>query len=62
MTKIYVKEVTSCDECPHKQIQSYNTYKCRIGTDRKLLPKNTGVIPKWCSLEEVNNENNTSNR
>lgn len=52
-TKVYIKEIISCSDCPHKR-DGTNVYWCfldNMSSIQKYVEDNT--LPDWCSLEDL---------
>ncbi len=54
MTKLYIKEVNRCSECPDKKGEYSGLFgysnRC-IDKDKYIVAVNT--IPDWCPLDDV---------
>ena len=59
MTKIYIKKVDKCNECPEFEENDYPfggviEYTC-TKKKKELILTDLEKTPKWCPLEEVKN-------
>ena len=50
-TKIYIREVKSCNYCPARKM--WNTkYYCSVAENENII-EDTSIIPTFCPLEDL---------
>lgn len=53
MSRLYIREIDTCQFCGHRHSLSYNLYHHCTLSDKELPKTFMKKIPKWCKLEKV---------